>query len=499
MENKYIYATKEAQMKRSNTFGMIAYGVYFISMIALSWYMVLTGACGKEVPIALTVAVCVFSVGPGLLIKKKPDTVLARRFLASEFLVVALIMGVQIDNPVVRMLGLLPLFGGVIYLDLKFTVVYNCIFWVVQIAITIIRCTYLKDSVNPTAQEEFVTLFSITMGILINFFDVRVLRQYNHDTRHSLMHKEKEQEAVLANVLQVAKEVRDNTENATALMESLEVSSDSVRTSMKDISDSTQSTAENIQVQTVQTQTIQESIGMTLDCSERMVKVAKESDVLNQQNLNYVQELREQSKSIAEVNAEVSEAMRQLQQQTEAVKSIADTIFSISSQTNLLALNASIESARAGEAGRGFAVVADEIRQLAEKTRQETENIANILSELSDQAKQAGNFVEKSVQVAKQQDEIIEKTSGSIVSMNENVNSLIQDIGEIDQMLNDLSTANNQIVENIMNLSATTEEVTASSAQAAELTVENLESTQNTQTILKQIKETTHKFDVYIQ
>ena len=57
---------------------------------------------------------------------------------------------------------------------------------------------------------------------------------------------------------------------------------------------------------------------------------------------------------------------------------LADSIMGITDQTNLLALNASIEAARAGEAGKGFAVVADEIRNLAEQSKENVENIQGV-------------------------------------------------------------------------------------------------------------------------
>lgn len=190
--------------------------------------------------------------------------------------------------------------------------------------------------------------------------------------------------------------------------------------------------------------------------------------------------------------------MQRLQERTKAVKNIADTIFAISSQTNLLALNASIESARAGEAGRGFAVVADEIRQLAEKTRLETENIAHILGELSDNATHAADAVSKSVNAAEAQDEMIGHALQAFEAMNGNVGQLISDIGEIDNMLTNLSEANNQIVENIMHLSATTEEVTASSVQAADLSVQNLENAEEAKRQLGSVLEVSHQLDKYI-
>lgn len=143
----------------------------------------------------------------------------------------------------------------------------------------------------------------------------------------------------------------------------------------------------------------------TLHHSESMVTIAKKAKELNEENLSIVKEIQNQSETIAETNDEVAATMQTLQERANAVKGIADTIFDISSQTNLLALNASIESARAGEAGKGFAVVADEIRQLAEKTRVETENIASILGQLSENAADAVNVVAQSASAAGQQNE----------------------------------------------------------------------------------------------
>lgn len=349
------------------------------------------------------------------------------------------------------------------------------------------------------ALDQLCATFAVCLLLTVVYLTTMNAYKFNQDTIGSLEEKEEKQQKMLEDVLSVAEEVRKGTENAMSIVTNLNDSTGVVNGAMKDISDSTLNTAENIQTQTTMTQSIQDSIGVTLERSQKMVEVAKHSTELNNQSARMMDELKHQSEVITQTNSEVADSMRQLQERTNAVKSIADTIFSISSQTNLLALNASIESARAGEAGKGFAVVADEIRQLAEKTRQETEHIADILGELSDNAQAAGNAVERSVEAASAQDGMIAAASESFDAMNQNVEQLIDDIGEIDHMLNGLSDANNQIVENIMQLSATTEEVTASSVQAAELSVKNLDNAANTKSLLGNVLDVSYQLDKYME
>jgi methyl-accepting chemotaxis protein len=76
-----------------------------------------------------------------------------------------------------------------------------------------------------------------------------------------------------------------------------------------------------------------------------------------------------------------SERVLALAQRVGDVSALLELINEIADQTNLLALNAAIEAARAGESGRGFTVVADEVRRLAERSKEQADQIGRIIEE----------------------------------------------------------------------------------------------------------------------
>ena len=97
----------------------------------------------------------------------------------------------------------------------------------------------------------------------------------------------------------------------------------------------------------------------------------------------------------AEGVKESNEVFLQTIQSVSNISKKTSVITDIAFQTNILSLNASIEAARAGTAGNSFAVVAQEVRNLAEKSKNASEEIIAITDEGQSISKVAGQKLEQ--------------------------------------------------------------------------------------------------------
>ena len=496
-EKYYRFAEKGQQIQRVNRFLVTEYLIFYAFILFMLWASRAKGV--RSLGFTAFVSVIAVVSGGALLIgwKRRPESERLRYLALIGLYLVSFFMTFAYTESFIRFLGLAPFIGCILFFDPKYSRIGG-IGYLVLNALTVFG--QIRQQPEGVAGTTNLVLDLLALGVLVFavIFTTNVAQKFNHDTRHSEQQEQRKQQAILDDVIGVAEEVRKGTESVMKIVNDLNGSTEVVNGAMKDISSSTQSTAENIQTQTTMTTNIQESIEQTLHNSETMVDIAKHSSEINQQSMEVMSRLKEQSQLISHTNKDVAEAMEALQKKTEEVRNIADTILAISGQTNLLALNASIESARAGEAGRGFAVVADEIRQLAERTKQETEEIGKISDDLTENASKAANAVSQSINATDAQDGMIAEASDSFEAMNANVTELIQHIENIDERLTKLSEANNQIVDNITNLSATTEEVTASSNQAAELSNTNMTHAENAKSRLSGVLDVSHQLDKYL-
>ncbi|RHO30964.1 methyl-accepting chemotaxis protein [Roseburia sp. AM16-25] len=494
----FKYADQEEQLKRANRFLVSGYLIFYAILMIIMWACYFVGIRSKGLTMMVSGIVLVSCIAIFLLSRKFLTSQKLKMMALPFLLVVCYVTGFAFTQGFIQLLGIFPLVGCMLFFDKKFSLISGIAYAVMEVLVTTAKIVQHINLEGDSALNQIFVLVICLVLLVLLYCVTSIAEQFNKDTLGEVHEKNAKMQTMLDDVIGVATEVRKGTESAMDIVNDLNGSSEVVNGAMKNISESTLSTAENIQTQTTMTANIQQSIEDTLTSSETMVEIAKQSGQINRQSMDVMNRLKEQSQVISNTNQDVAKAMEALQAKTEEVRNIADTILGISSQTNLLALNASIESARAGEAGRGFAVVADEIRQLAERTKQETEEISKISDDLTENATRAANAVSQSVSATDAQDVMITEASESFEAMNDNVTELITHIENIDDRLSRLSEANNQIVDNITNLSATTEEVTASSNQAAELSNANMENAESAKNRLTGVLDVSHQLDKYL-
>jgi methyl-accepting chemotaxis protein len=218
---------------------------------------------------------------------------------------------------------------------------------------------------------------------------------------------------------------------------------------------------------------------------------------------NKVNETVQNMQHLKEQSHTTSEIVKELNQYSQQIGQIIDTITAIAGQTNLLALNAAIEAARAGEQGRGFAVVAEEVRKLAEQSNQGAQEITALVQKVAEKTEntvramsQNGQEVERGFTTVNEAGnaldhilQAVEKTVAEVKGITDVTTEEVANSGQIVGLINKVASMVETMAANAQQVS------TASEVQSAAMQTVAA-SAEETSAMANQLKTSVERFQL---
>ncbi|NLL76871.1 MAG: chemotaxis protein [Clostridiales bacterium] len=385
--------------------------------------------------------------------------------------------------------------ASMMYLNVRFAVAGTLTIFAANMVWTI------KDAAAGSLDwDAGIIQWGISILICVSaYMSMKIIQKFNDENMESIKAVAKEQAEAAGKMLHTADDIGKDFERANEMLKLLQECVDSNSIAMQNIAQSTESTAQSIQEQAAMCSNIQDSTDIAGKETSKIAEVSLVTSENVAEGVGLVNSLKEQAAGVEEASRQTVSATARLTARVDEVKHIVGDIMNISSQTNLLALNASIEAARAGEAGRGFAVVADEIRQLSDQTKGATERITGIISELIEDARSASESLNHSVEFIGEQTNMIDVTKKKFETINDEVIELAGSISNLEQTMEDIMNATGVISENISQLSATGEEVAASSEEGMKTAEEAVGQMAECQRMLESIYKLALELKTYVK
>ncbi|MFZ4463352.1 MAG: methyl-accepting chemotaxis protein [Bacteroidales bacterium] len=213
----------------------------------------------------------------------------------------------------------------------------------------------------------------------------------------------------------------------------------------------------------------------------RMAEISKDGNKAIANTIEGMNRIKQQMNAIAGMVVKLSE-------QSQTIGEITATVTELAEQSNLLAVNAAIEAAKAGEQGKGFTVVAQEIKILANRSKEATAQVRNILRDVQKSisstvmaTEEGGKAVEEGLKLTNLSGDTIKVLTGSVVDAS---NAAIQIAASSQQQLEGMD----QMVTAMENIREASIQSVASTQQSVDSVNELQKVGQKLDEMMKQYK-----------
>ena len=286
---------------------------------------------------------------------------------------------------------------------------------------------------------------------------------------------------MITSQLEIVKAVKNSSVELTAASQEMAASATEVSAATIAISKRTQTVALSMkEASNSNTETSQVLIELSA-----LIQIAKQkatsASIKSASSINAAKEgkatvnvVMQSMNTIYDKTREAEKVIALLNEYSQQIGMINETITGIAKQTNLLALNAAIEAARAGESGRGFAVVAEEVRKLAEQSNAEASNISQLISKITENTDSAVVAMKHSLAEVEVGVEEVSKAGRSLENILLAVAETVSDIDGIAKVTDNEVASSDKIVQLIEgvaeDIEGTSEETQGVSAAIEETT-----------------------------
>jgi len=197
-------------------------------------------------------------------------------------------------------------------------------------------------------------------------------------------------------------------------------------------------------------------------------------------------EIRKSSQITAEVIATLSS-------KAENIGAILRVINEVNEQTNLLALNAAIIAAQAGDHGRGFAVVAGEIKELAERTKNSTGEIANHIEGVQVETKRAVEAIATAESNIAKGAVLSRKSGEALQKIVDGVKSSTEQISAIARAATEQTSGSSLINESVEKVSRMAQQIGAATKEQAKVSDFIVTSVERMRSLAAQVRTSTQE------